>query len=140
MVLPVAPTNPPPIPLPGQGFLVGDLPQAEAISTAVMDLLPGDQVHPSSLGANELFDFFGQAITHDVAEASTQTSDLPLLIDGLPFPFARTLGVVDDDGVRQQINEETSFLDLSLVYGNNDERLDLARADNLITRSRPSFC
>jgi Ca2+-binding RTX toxin-like protein len=127
MVLPVAPTNPPPIPIPFQSSLVGDMPQAEAVSAAVMDLLPGNQEHPSSFAVNELFDFFGQALTHDVAEASTQTSDLPLLMDGLPFPFARTLGVVDGDGVRQQINEETSFLDLSFVYGNSQTREDLAR-------------
>jgi Ca2+-binding RTX toxin-like protein len=130
MVLPVAPTNPPPIPIPQIG-MVGNMPQAEAISTAVMDLLPNDQNHPSSLAANELFDFFGQAITHDVAEASTApTTDLPLLIDGLPFPFGRSGYELDSSNVRQQVNEETSFLDLSFVYGNRDDRLDLARADN----------
>ena len=129
MVLPVAPTNPPPIPIPQVGF-IGDMPQAEAISTAVMDLDLAHQNNPSTAGANELFDFFGQILTHDVAEASTLSGDVPLLMDGLPFPFARTLGVVDSDGVRQQINEETSFLDLGMVYGDRDDRLDLARADN----------
>ena len=62
-------SNPDPI----QCAFVGTMPQAEAISTAVMDLAPGDQNHPSSLAVNELFDFFGQVLTHDVAEASTAT-------------------------------------------------------------------
>lgn len=132
MVLPVVPTNPPFLGpnFPDQSTLVGDMPQAEAISTAVMDLDLAHQNNPSTAGANELFDFFGQILTHDVAEASTLSGDIPLLMDGLPFPFARTLGVVDSDGVRQQINEETSFLDLGMVYGDRDDRLDLARADN----------
>jgi Ca2+-binding RTX toxin-like protein len=109
-------------------ILVGDLPQAAAISDAVMDLLPDDQNHPSSFAVNELFDFIGQVITHDVAEASTLSDDLPMLIDGLPFPFARTHGIDDANDVRQQVNEETSFLDLSFVYGNSQAREDLARA------------
>ncbi len=50
-------------------------------------------------------------------------------MDGLPFPLRRTPSDIDSEGVRQQINEETSFLDLSFVYGNNQARLDLARAD-----------
>jgi Ca2+-binding RTX toxin-like protein len=113
----------------------GNLPQAEAISAAVMALAPNDQSHPSSFGVNELFDFFGQVLTHDVAEASTAPTDpngAPtgiLFIDGLPFPIARTPAVTDANGVRQQINEETSFLDLSFVYGNSQASESLARAD-----------
>jgi len=108
------------------GFLVGDMPQARAISDAVM--AAGTANTPSSAGVNEWFDFFGQLLTHDVAEAATASSgDLPLLIDGLPFPFARTPFEIDPNGVRQQINEETSFLDLSMVYGNSQAREDLAR-------------
>jgi Ca2+-binding RTX toxin-like protein len=129
MALPVAPTNPPAIPIPQPG-LVGDLPQAHAVSDAVMALGPLDQNHPSSFAVNEMFDFFGQFLTHDVAEAATGNSgDIALLIDGLPFPFGRTPYELDDEGVRQQHNEETSFLDLSMVYGNSQAREDLARAD-----------
>ncbi len=127
MALPVAPTSPPPIPIPQPG-LTGPLPQARAISDAVMSLAPNDQNHPSSFAVNEVFDFFGQFLTHDMAEAATAASgDIPLLIDGLPFPFRRTPYELDANGVRQQHNEETSFLDLSMVYGNTQERLDLAR-------------
>jgi Ca2+-binding RTX toxin-like protein len=128
MALPVQHSTPPFNP----PSLVGNLPQARAISDAVMALAPNDQNHPSSFGVNEWFDFFGQALTHDVAEAATGPSgDIPpvLFIDGLPFPFTRTPFETDAQGVRQQINEETSFLDLSFVYGNRQDREDLARAD-----------
>jgi len=36
---------------------------------------------------------------------------------GAPFALQRTPGVYDDDGVRQQANTETAFLDLGNVYG-----------------------
>ncbi len=129
MALPVAPTNPPAIPIPQIG-LIGTLPQAHAVSDAVMALGPNDQNHPSSFAVNEVFDFFGQFLTHDMAEAATgPTNDLPLLVDGLPFPIGRTPFELDSNGVRQQINEETSFLDLSMVYGNSEAREHLARDD-----------
>jgi hypothetical protein len=111
-------------------ILAGDMPQPRAVSNAVMALGPTDQNHPSSFAVNELFDFVGQFLTHDGAEAGTAgTSDPPMLIDGLPFPFGRTPYELDGSGVRQQLNEETSFLDLSMVYGNSQIREDLARAD-----------
>jgi Ca2+-binding RTX toxin-like protein len=83
-------------------------------------------------GVNEWFQFVGQAVTHDVAEAATGASgDPPIFLDGLPFPIGRTPyeGGTGPGDPRQQINEETSFLDLSFIYGNNQARLDLARAD-----------
>jgi len=112
----------------GIGEMPTGLPTARAVSDAVMS--GGTSNVPNSFGVNEWFDFFGQAITHDVAEASTGSSgDPPQFIPGLPFPFGRTPFEGGIDTPRQQINEETSFLDLSLVYGNDQERLDLARAD-----------
>lgn len=123
MAFPVAPANPP-FPQP-----TGPLPQAHAVSDAVMSLLPNNQNIPSSFAVNEMFDFFGQFLTHDVAEAATGPSGAPpLFIDGLPFPINRTPGDLVD-GVRQQHNEETTFLDLSMVYGNSQARENLARAD-----------
>lgn len=112
----------------GIGEMPANLPTARAVSDAVMN--GGTSNIPSSFGVNEWFDFFGQALTHDVAEASTAASgDPPQFIPGLPFPFGRTPFEGGIDTPRQQINEETSFLDLSFVYGNSQERLDLARAD-----------
>lgn len=109
-----------------------DLPSPRAVSDAVM--AQGTADIPNAAGLNEFFQFFGQVLTHDVAEAATSASgDPPLFLAGLPFPFGRT--PYEDGtaatGPRQQINEETSFLDLSMVYGNNQELLDLVRADLL---------
>jgi peroxidase len=126
---------------PGGGKSIGIddplLPAARAVSDAVMN--QGTQDIPNSFGVNEFFQFFGQALTHDMAEAATGASgDPPILLpifgppgvtSGLPFPVNRT---PYEEGVttpRQQINEETSFLDLSMVYGNNQALLDLVRAN-----------
>jgi peroxidase len=112
------------------GAGVGTLPAPRAVSDAVM--AQGTADIPNSHGVNEFFQFFGQALTHDVAEAATGASgDPPIFVAGLPFPITRT--PFDDGtgatGPRQQINEETSFLDLSMVYGNSKAMTDLVRAD-----------
>src|SRR5262245_25533230 len=108
----------------------GLLPAPRAVSNAVM--AQGTEDIPNSFGVNEFFQFFGQALTHDVAEAATGASGDPaIFVAGLPFPIGRT--PFEDGtgatGPRQQINEETSFLDLSMVYGNSKALTDLARAD-----------
>jgi peroxidase len=105
---------------------VGTLPSARAITDAIMAQSSSQDI-PSSTGTNEYFQFFGQFLTHDVAEASLASSgDPPLFVDGLPFPIGRTPFEMID-GVRQQENDETSFLDLSNVYSNTDEKLTLLR-------------
>ena len=85
---------------------------------------------PSSAGINEYFQFFGQFLTHDVAESELAIgAGPPLFLDGLPFPFARTPFVDLGDGVRQQKNDESSYLDLSTVYGSSHAIQDLVRAN-----------
>lgn len=114
----------------GIGQMPTDLPAPRDISNAVM--AQGTSDIPNAAGLNEFFQFFGQVITHDVAEAATSASgDPPLFLAGLPFPFNRTPyeDGTTETGPRQQINEETSFLDLSMVYGNNQDLQDLVRAD-----------
>jgi peroxidase len=115
-----------PLPTPSDPGAPGRLPAPRAVSNAVM--AQGTADIPNSDGINEFFQFFGQALTHDLAEAATGPSgDAPVFLAAL-FPFGRTPYEIED-GVRQQINEETSFLDLSMVYGNSQAMLDLVRAD-----------
>lgn len=117
----------PNFPPPGLPPQPSDLPVAREISERIY--AQGNADLPNAAGINEFFQFFGQYLTHDIAEAATAASGDPLLDpEGLPFPFGRTPYHTDEYGVRQQINEETSFLDLSGVYGNNHDRLALARA------------
>lgn len=77
---------------------------------------------PSSFGVNELFQFFGQLMTHDVASAKPGSE-----------PISFTGGFITRDdfdlvgGVRAPIDIQTSFFDLSHVYGPNSELADLLR-------------
>jgi Ca2+-binding RTX toxin-like protein len=92
---------------------------------------------PSVAGLNEFHQFFGQFLTHDIAEAPLGPNgiDLPISLEGLPFPFNRT-PFEEVGGVRQQHNEETSFLDLSATYGRNTEILNLLRDDITVNGTR----
>jgi hypothetical protein len=64
--------------IPPQGLLATEsatathLPSARAVSNAVM--AAGETDIPNSFGTNEFFQFFGQALTHDIAEAATGNS------------------------------------------------------------------
>ncbi|MBP7001873.1 peroxidase family protein [Amaricoccus sp.] len=149
--LPVQRTNGPPFNGP---FNVGDMPQPRAISDAIH---AQDTDIPSAVGLNQYFQFFGQYLTHDFAEAALvgpavpadPIDPAPLFVDGLPFPFARTpQKYIDDDndpntadvavhvdqdgdGVieRNQPNDETSYLDLSQTYGSSQGIEHLLRAN-----------
>lgn len=114
---------------------VGDMPQPRAITEAVMAQPQVNGVNvdiPSKAGINEYFQFFGQFLTHDVAESELVVAgggEPPLFLDGLPFPFNRTPFEIKG-GVRQQKNDETSYLDLSTVYGSTQAIQDLIRAND----------
>jgi peroxidase len=138
MPLPEAPTSVAQPPFTGLDQYDGPLPQPREITERVMaqpkDAAGNDLDIPNRFGVSEYFQFFGQFLTHDVAEAPlgpfvpgvTAVPDA-LWLDGLPFAFVRTPGH-EVGGVRQQENEETSFLDLSMVYGKSAAMLGLLRA------------
>lgn len=77
---------------------------------------------PSSFGVNELFQFFGQLMTHDVASAEPGSE--PISFTG-GFLTRDAFDIVD--GVRAPIDIQTSFFDLSHVYGPNGQLADLLR-------------
>lgn len=116
--------------------LVGDDVQPREITSRIMaqpTTSGGADVDlPSRAGINEYFQYFGQFLAHDVAQAASDGTETPLFLDGLPFPFSRTpfeIGSDDENGrVRQQINNKTSFLDLSQVYGISQAAENLLRA------------
>ncbi len=108
---------------------------------------------PSAAELNEFFQFFGQFVTHDITEAAAgnrclRVRFLPLAL--LDFPRASTSSApgftTDGSGVRQQFSVETSFLDLSMVYGANTTMLNffaqtsLAEANRQSCSRRPPMC
>lgn len=109
------------------------LPTPRSVTNAVMaqPQVNGEDIDiPNSFGTNEYLQFFGQFLTHDIVETNPFGSDAPIFgVAGLPFPFVRSAYELDENGVRAQHNEETSFLDLTSVYGSNQAMLDLLRAD-----------
>ena len=88
-------------------------------------------------GLNENVQFFGQFYTHDQAAARGGIVGERVQVAGIPRPasgapsFNRDAFIIDGDGVRQHINNLTSYLDLSQVYGFRQDMTDLLRADDL---------
>lgn len=146
-------TRTPPITAPNPGPLVpdmrfvnqpaGDYPQPRDISDAVFaqpkDERGNDLSLPDPRGFNEFGLFFGQVQTHDTVESPvnvTAVSDFStehqVLVRGAPFAIQRTPPRYEDqdgDGVsvREQSNLETSFLDLTQIYGRQPETATLLR-------------
>jgi peroxidase len=95
---------------------------------------------PNSLGLTDWIFQWGQFVDHDIdlTGAATPTESLPIAIPAddaffnpaIPMPFSRSIydagtGITDP---RQQINQITSYLDGSVVYGSDLTRATALRA------------
>jgi hypothetical protein len=81
-------------------------------------------VRVNTVTGQPILDANGQPIPVDLEQLAVENPavyqkyvDHQVLSKGSPFALQRTPGVVDEEGVRQQANTETSFLDLGNVYG-----------------------
>lgn len=109
-----------------------DRPSARLISNAVC---AQEESMPNSKGATDLLWQWGQFLDHDLIETPTVDPAEPFEIEvptGDPhfdpshtgeavIPLNRSLSE-DIDGVRQQVNAVSAFIDASMVYGSDDER------------------
>lgn len=92
----------------------------------------------NSDGLSDMFWLWGQFVDHDVdlthtqsgsgAEMASMTTPLDDAYPGRTIPFTRSQFIVDDFGVRQQINDISSFLDGTNVYGGQESRATYLRA------------
>ena len=78
---------------------------------------------------------WGQFIDHDITQAVADTDEFHGILVTDPndllspmIPMMRSRYEMDGDGVRQQTNAITSFLDGSMIYGSDNERAMALRA------------
>lgn len=110
-----------------------DRPSARLVSDIVV-AQPGRL--PNGVGASDFLWAWGQFVDHDIDLTTTgaagESFDIPVP-PGDPYfdpqstgtqtiPMSRSDFVVDADGVRQQVNFITTFLDASTVYGSDEVR------------------
>jgi peroxidase len=110
----------------------GNRPSARAVSNAVASAY---QSHPNARGATDYLWSWGQFLDHDITETPIASPAEPFDVavpTGDPFfdpasTGTQTIGLdrshgVMRDGVRQQLNNITAFVDASNVYGSEDHR------------------
>ncbi|MEP4077003.1 peroxidase family protein [Haloferula sp.] len=109
-----------------------DRPSARAISNAIV---AGDQDTPNERGATDFLWQWGQFLDHDIVETPTidpaEPFDIPVPAGDIWFDPTGTGSQVislnrsfyeDHEGVREQVNEITAFIDASNVYGSDSVR------------------
>eukprot|EP01100_Stratorugosa_tubuloviscum_P013603 TRINITY_DN6906_c0_g1_i1.p1 TRINITY_DN6906_c0_g1~~TRINITY_DN6906_c0_g1_i1.p1 ORF type:complete len:905 (-),score=345.12 TRINITY_DN6906_c0_g1_i1:55-2586(-) len=92
-------------------------------------------------GHSDLRSEFGQFLAHDItlSKQGNEREDIsvpkgdpffdPDSTGNVKIPFRRTIYNTDKDGVRQQINSHSSFIDGSNLYGSEPEREKKLRAE-----------
>jgi len=112
-------------------------PAPRDISNAVADQKGVETKNDNN--ASDLLWSWGQFIDHDMvltkegnehANISVPKGDQGLDPTGTGrafLPFERSQGVYDDNGIRQQVNEQTPLIDASMVYGAAKEQTDQLR-------------
>ena len=111
----------------------GDRPSARKISNVLCD---EPKTNFSSRNLSAFVYVWGQFIDHDMVLTPTGTTEyLPVLLPSdeplfnVDIPFFRS-AVLTSTGVknkREQINQNTSWIDASVVYGSDDERASWLR-------------
>jgi len=91
----------------------------------------GDQDIPNSFGVNMFWAIWGQFLDHDL-DLTTEESGEIVMVPRLMTPFHRSTfdpaTGTDTDNPRQQVNDVTSFIDASMVYGSDEARADYLRS------------
>lgn len=122
----------------GVSSLAGaDRPSARVISN---ELAAVDELQQNDRYLTDILWIWGQFIDHDLdlseggtgegANIAVPTGDAwfdPFGTGEAVIPFTRTGGNLDSDGVLQQVNDITAFLDGSVVYGSDQDRADALR-------------
>lgn len=128
---------------PSEGAKTGEMsgkdrPAPRDISNAVA--AQNNQETKNDNNASDLLWSWGQFIDHDMvltkegeeaANISVPKGDRGLDPTGTGrgfIPFSRSQGVTDENGIRQQINEQTPLIDASMVYGATPEETEHLRS------------
>ena len=115
------------------------LPSGRSVSNAVVSQPMG--IEP--IGASDMFWLWGQFLDHDMdltTSASPAESFDIVVPSGDPFfdpletgsqiiPLSRSIYQNDNNGVRQQLNQISAYIDASMVYGSDQFRSNALRMD-----------
>lgn len=115
-----------------------DRPNPRDISNAVA--AQGDERTFAANGASALLWSWGQFMDHDMtlSKEGHEAADIsipkgdpqfdPMGTGAQSIPFERSGFVLGADGQRQQVNEQTPFVDASMVYGPTDDKTNSLRS------------